>query len=213
MTASQAAHTETLLASGEVLTTGGTTCDAAGGNCVVIATTQRYDPVSGTWSASGDLTTPRVNHTATLLATGTVLVTGGDASGNPFESTELYDPNAGTWSPAGSMDFTREFHTATLLSDGRKVLVAGGIGGEPGGASSDLDNAEVYLPTKDKWRSAAKNTMSVARASHTATLLLDDSVLVAGGQLGNDSVANADLYLPKRFDDDGDDELGPLSQE
>jgi hypothetical protein len=140
-----------------------------------------------------------------LLADGRVLVAGGGgADGPPFESAELYDPSTGMWSPAHSMRFTRMFHTATLLSDST-VLVAGGLGTKPGGASSFLDNAELYIPKKDKWRSAAESTMSVSRTSHTATLLLDDTVLVAGGQLVNDSVANADLYLPEGF-------VGALSQ-
>ena len=90
------------------------------------------------------------------------------------------------------------------LSDST-VLVAGGLGTKPGGAPSFLDNAELYTPKKNKWRSAAESTMSVSRGSHTATLLLDDTVLVVGGQLLNDSVANADLYLPNGF-------AGALSQ-
>nr|WP_255371521.1 kelch repeat-containing protein [Cupriavidus sp. YR651] len=65
-------------------------------------------------------------HTATLLASGRVLVAGGIESTDLFVS-ELYDPATGNWSQVGSLEQMREQHTATLPADGR-VLVAGGIG-------------------------------------------------------------------------------------
>jgi hypothetical protein len=75
---------------------------------------------------TGDLTTERTFHTATLLRNGKVLITGGGGDG--FLAAELYDPVSGTFTATSSMiapRFTRFRHTATLLNDGT-VLIAGG---------------------------------------------------------------------------------------
>jgi Kelch motif len=85
---------------------------------------------AGTWTATGSLTTTRIDHTATLLSNGKVLVAGGFVGTLPnpvLASAELYDPATGAWSATGSMVHARHLHTATLLHDGR-VLVAGGAG-------------------------------------------------------------------------------------
>src|SRR4029453_1631752 len=55
----------------------------------------RVDP---SWIPTGSMNTPRVNHTATLLLNGKVLVAGGYNAGTILNSAELYDPASGTWS-------------------------------------------------------------------------------------------------------------------
>src|SRR6266540_452435 len=76
---------------------------------------------------TGRLLTVRNNHTATLLPSGKVLVTGGADGFGLLASAELYDPASGTWTTTGSLAENRWHHTATLLPSG-KVLVAGGYG-------------------------------------------------------------------------------------
>src|SRR5262245_55952293 len=77
---------------------------------------------AGAVSVTGNMKTARLNHTATLLANGKVLVSVG-IDVRPLISAELYDPATGTWSSTGNLNIARRYHTATLLPNG-KVLVA-----------------------------------------------------------------------------------------
>src|SRR2546421_8096161 len=89
---------------------------------------------------------------------------------------ELYDPETGTWARTGNLKIARSQHTATLLLDG-KVLVAGGFVG--GNFATPSHSVELYDPVIGDWTST--DTLPFSRAFHTATLLLDGEVLVAGG--------------------------------
>jgi hypothetical protein len=133
-------HTATLLTNGQVLITGGNYnyFPSPGPGYIATASAELYDPVLGTWKATNSMTAARVNHTATLLPNGQVLVTGGSAIyGFSNGGSELYDPIKGAWTQSLTMNVARSFHTATMLTDG-SVLVAGGYNG------SCLNSAELY---------------------------------------------------------------------
>jgi hypothetical protein len=174
--------TATLLPDGKVLVTGLIGTELARG-ILGIPSSELYDPISGTWSATGNMITPRVGHTATLLPDGKVLVAGGEvpvfpvegAISNPLASAELYDPASGTWSATASMLAIRGGRTATLLTDGR-VLVTGDRA--LGGFLRELASAELYDPASGTWSATA--SMLTIHAGYTATLLPDGKVLVAG---------------------------------
>jgi N-acetylneuraminic acid mutarotase len=173
-------HTATLLANGRVLVAGGTD-----GRGKVLASAELYDPVRDRWTAAGSMAATRIGHTATLLPSGKVLVAGGLVLPFPapsLASTELYDPATNRWSPAAPMIESRTRHTATLLRDGR-VLIVGGLTVtlQDGGLfPSQLTSAEIYDPKADRWSPTAPTDEH--RLGHTATLLPDGRVLVAGGQ-------------------------------
>jgi hypothetical protein len=155
----------------------------------------------GAWSlATATLATARSRHTATLLTTGVILITGGrDASGNPLASAELYDshglqsvPSGGMLTAPANMQYAREDHTATLMQDGR-VLITGGRG-----ASGTLNTAEIYDPATNSFLPVT-TPMSAPRVGHSAVALLDGRVLVAGGSKdGTDAnlTNSADLFDP-----------------
>jgi len=148
--------------------------------------------------ATGSLTTDRADHTATLLPNGKVLVVGGRQFFYDLASAELYDPASGTWTPTGSLNIPRRAHTATLLPDG-KVLVAGGTREDNGYQVYSITNAELYDPATGTW--TATGSLATARGDHTATLLSNGKVLVAGGRPsfsggGNPPIVSAELYDP-----------------
>jgi Galactose oxidase, central domain len=156
------------------------------------------------WTVTGAMMEARAGHTATLLRDGTVLVAGGEPLGptdgrfqaalNRLASAERYDPSLGSWTVTGGMIEGRSYHTATLLPDGR-VLVTGGLGTDDGHATAELDSAELYDPRSGSWIATGK--MIEAHSYHTATLLPDGRVLVAGGVGSSQNYASAELYDPR----------------
>jgi hypothetical protein len=144
------------------------------------------------------------NYAATLLPSGKVLIAGGRStfSGPPVASAELFDPTAmggaGDFSGTGSMSSARDAHTATLLPNG-KVLIAGGVDA----SLTTLSSAEIFDPAANNGAGAFTGTGSMGnpRNHHTASLLPNGKVFIAGGaQFSDFSLPGARLDSAEIFD-------------
>lgn len=183
-------HTATLLPNGNVFVAGGVgTAEAQLSLCSVPQ--EVYDASAGGFTVT-DSTALGTGQTATLLQNGKVLLVGGTA--NP-SGAWLFDPATGTITATGSLNTPRQNHTATLLPDGR-VLIAGGWVNAPF-TYPVLSSAELYDPATGTF--TPTGTMNAARAYHSAVLLQNGKVLLAGGTSNSQSyspLASAELYDP-----------------
>ncbi len=172
----------TLLADGRVLIEGGVNRAFSR-----LASAELYDPATESWSDAGSMTVGRSNHTATLLASGLVLVTGSLAP--TITPAELYDPVAGSWSVTGTPVVDRRYAaSATLLPDGTVLVIGGGDL-----TGSYLTSAELYRPNTGTWE--LTGSLINKRAYHTATSLSNGDVLVVGGlETAFALTASAEIY-------------------
>lgn len=197
--------TATRLQNGQVLIAGGVAIDTTAS-----AVAELYEPLRGGFVLTGGLLTGRAYHTATLLPDGKVLIAGGiGPDGRPVRASELYDPASGTFVPTGNLIAPRFDHTATALANG-KVLITGGD--VTTAIVTDIQSAELYDPATGIFSPTGQvkryydpesnvfwkqGTMNAVRAKHSATLLRDGRVLIAGGGDASATAQNsAEIYDP-----------------
>jgi RHS repeat-associated protein len=178
----RAGQTATLLNNGMVLIAGGATS----------LTAELYDPATGTFTmTAGPMHGGETS--ATLLQNGMVLMVGGTSAG---PNAELYNPATGLFTTTGSLNTSRCLQSATLLNNG-KVLIAGGYNDGTfcdSGTTNPLASAELYNPSTGTF--APTGSMSTGRIYHSATLLQNGNVLIAGGDGTSNVLASAQIYNP-----------------
>ena len=103
------------------------------------------------WQYAAPMNHARRHLVATLLADGTVLVTGGTASpgfnngADAVRIAEIWDPATNVWTEMAPQTNARVYHsTAVLLPDGRVQIGGGGRPAADGGV--DNPNLEIYSP-------------------------------------------------------------------
>jgi hypothetical protein len=175
--------TATRLRNGKVLVAGGSTgCDSP---CYT-ASSEVYDPATGTFAATGRMTVPRAEARAVLLTSGEVLLVGGNATTerDPLLTAELYQPSTGTFTSIGATHLS-DATQIVLLNDGRALVV--------GSSGTDL-----YDPSTRHF--ATTGAMTVPRTKFGGALLPDGRVLIVGGQAGGPygtRVTSTQIYDPR----------------
>jgi len=190
-------HTETKLADGRVLITGGTndvdflsSAEIYTPSTQTFALTTKTDPTT-LLQVESDMIVPRSGHTATLLNNGKVLIVGGYNS-SYLSTAELYDPATGVFTLlTGALTVSRAYHTAVLQPDGQ-VMIAGGYNG------TYLNTIEIFNPKLLTFTAIAA-TLGDLRAHHTATLMSTLEVLITGGYNNDNNgtyLSTAIIYNP-----------------
>jgi hypothetical protein len=174
-------HSATLLTNGRVLIAGG--ADPKG---LEVSNAEIYDPVTGVSMLASGYVDQYYDLTSTLLPDGKVLITGNNTG-------RFFDPATNTIGQVSQMIHGQATPTSTLLQTG-KVLIVGDS--DPGDFFAVSNAAELFNTTKQAFEPA--NFTIIPRSGHTATLLPDGTVLIAGGGCGYEcsSAAATELYDP-----------------
>ena len=201
MNSPRSRHFATLISSGHLygrVLAGGGYINQNDGGCggnAQLASTELYNPATGTWSKTSRMTKARDYPVALTLPDASVLVIGvlNCCPYKWFSTAESYDANTQLWTPTNRRT-THANGSAVVLQDGR-ILVAGGTRGtQPN--SVNVASVELFDSSTRTWTATA--SMSTDRSGHTLTLLARSQVLVAGGASGGWGVCNdltsAELY-------------------
>lgn len=181
------------LADGRVLLAGGLGGDDGS---TYFSSAEIYDPVTGMFTATGDMTARRYVASAALLADGRVLVAAGfNRDDGPLTSADVYDPNTGQFTATGNLALPRTEPKAVVrLVDGR-VLIAGGSNED-----GPIATAELYDPISGTFSQTTGDLVHPLE-DHSLALLDDGRVLVVGGSDGGGTgfpiyYADAELFDP-----------------
>jgi len=181
MTQSRYAPALATLPSGKILVAGGTSTISG-----ALSQAEIYDPATALWNNTQPLPQPR-GLNAIRLNDGDILAFGENST---IPATAYrYRESTGLWTAAGDLSIGR-FQPASALLPNGKVLVTGGYNNQCcAGPTGTYATAELFDPSTNTW--SPLTSMSETKAIHTATLLPNGKVLVAGGAQ-RDPVAHRD---------------------
>jgi hypothetical protein len=129
-----------------------------------VMNTDRFDPVTNTFTRVGDMNVGAQTPTAVLLPTGKVLLIGGGVA------AELYDPVTATWAPTTPLPTPSQSPSLALLPDGRVLAVVNTL----------ATTAFIYNPADETWAPGPAMLPGNQRIQPSFTLLPDGRVLMAG---------------------------------
>lgn len=184
-----------------------------------------YDPLAGGWARTGSMAVARESHSATVLANGDVLVTGGfdGASGLETTRTETYTPTVAIASFAETFDGLAEGSSPSLagwqavVGTGNAVAPAPAFGTDDAlavlkvtalnDAGSKFTSAHLFL--ENDWRAADPSgngrgdallyTNGVLRAQNASSIDVNGAQVSVDYSNGDAAVAGAGLQFAFRL--------------
>ena len=171
-------HASVLLQDGKVLITGGAATESPGyaPSSMFRASTEIFDPGTGTSSRGGNMSSARTRDMGILLPDGWVLFAGAQQA-----PLEFFNPNTGRFTAAPFDPAFAIISSMTLLPNG-KILTYYSLG------------VAIFDPNTGNFTSLPETV--VVRAGHTATLLRDGRVLIVGGGNAEGMVKESEIYDP-----------------
>lgn len=145
-----------------------------------------FNPYTETFAATGDLLTGRVEHTATMLADGSILVFGGARGLDAAPVAERFNPRTGvSLQTASQPPRNRTAHAAARLWDGRVLLI--------GGWGIDGATIDAFDPQNEQFERLA-GRLQFERYGHTATLVSQHEILIVGGFTHAGTIAPPEMF-------------------
>jgi N-acetylneuraminic acid mutarotase len=178
------------LADGNIMVAGGGYIDSSTGEDYILDNVEIYDVDKENWEIVASVNTKRMQHTATLLQDGRILVAGGFTKSLQTNKCEIYNPSINTWTTIESMNEERSYHAAILLTNGN-VFVSGGNPIYPW-----LKSCEVYNVSENMWSSAGD--MLAYRTGHKIYYLSEiDKLYILGGDAQPETTEDTwEIYDP-----------------
>jgi hypothetical protein len=150
-------------------------------------------PAQGSWTGVAEkMPTPRDAH-AVLRFGARIMIVGGRTSpeGKTTETVTLFDWRNNRFLPASDLKGSRSFCPLIQLRDGR-ILAPGGY--RKPAEHGTIADMELFDPNQGAW--VSQPALRTPRELHTATLLPDGGVLLAGGFSNDDILASCELFRP-----------------
>ena len=180
----------TLLKNGKIFISGESQQDVLVSceSCDKSLASEVFSPKNNQLVEAPPLKTIGIDHTASLLQDGQVLLTGGNGAccQQQVNGTGIYDPSLNIFDSTAKMFAPRANHTATVLNDGT-VLIVGGNPRQKPSTGNAYKLAELFDPKSRTFKKLPETNYEHVR--HIAILLRNGDVLIAGG--GN---AHAELF-------------------
>jgi N-acetylneuraminic acid mutarotase len=141
----------------------------------------RYNPGTGSWTATSTTNAPdaRSNHTA--VWTGSEMIVWGGYNAFDLNTGGRYNPGTDSWTATSTINAptARDSHTAIWSSN--EMIVWGGF--------ISLNTGGRYNPSTDSWTATSTGTAPSGRFSHTS-IWTDSEMIVWGGFAGSGNRLN-----------------------